>query len=58
MSILTQYFAGKNYKKQSRAEKTVDVEVVNVPFVDSNFLPKHFDAVKKFMFSKAARLIY
>jgi hypothetical protein len=55
MSILTQYFAGKNYKKQSRAEKAVDVEVDNVPFIDNKFSPKHVDAVKKFMLSKAVR---
>jgi len=55
MSIITQYLAGNKYKKQSRAEKSVDVEVVNVPFVDSNFSPKHSDAVKKFMLSKAAK---
>ena len=33
----------------------VDIEVVNVPFIDSNFSPKHSDAVKKFMLSKAAK---
>lgn len=54
MLIFTQYLAGNKHKKQSRAEKSVDVEVANVPFTDSNFSPKHSEAVKKFMFSKAA----
>mmetsp|Transcript_16431 Transcript_16431/g.23447 ORF Transcript_16431/g.23447 Transcript_16431/m.23447 type:complete len:225 (-) Transcript_16431:237-911(-) len=41
-------------KKQSRVEKSVGVEVDNVPFIDNKFSPKHVDAVKKFMLSKAA----
>mmetsp|Transcript_20112 Transcript_20112/g.28620 ORF Transcript_20112/g.28620 Transcript_20112/m.28620 type:complete len:376 (+) Transcript_20112:97-1224(+) len=53
-SIFMKYLAGNKNKKQSREEKSVGVEVDNVAFIDNNFSPKHPDAVKKFVVSKAA----